>query len=245
MAEKDFTYEVNDEFSDLNQDNLLKPYGYQRMFDRVLDQHLKNLNIGINVTEKYKLAWVLISLSLEIARPVQGIEKMYAQTWSSQHRRPLFRRDFIFRDGRGDILFKGCAYSVLLDMEKRAIYRKKEIPFFDPDCCVSDFVIDAGSKVKIDPALLQKVEQRRVYNSYIDHLGHVNNVRYSEFAYDTLSDAEVENYRNMKRMDIFFKSEMRVNDVFDMMKSNVRGRIVTRGYNETKSDVSFDIVFGF
>lgn len=241
--EKDYTYEVNNETSDLNQNNILKPYGYQKLFGQVVDLHLDNINLSMDMTLERNLAWALVSLSAEIIEPVRGIVKMHAQTWHSQHKGPFFRREYIFKNRNDEILFHGSSFSVLLDMNKRTIYRKKEFPFvmFEPD---EDFTIDAGPTDNTNLEF-EKVDQRRVYNSHIDCLGHVNNTCYGMFAYDAFSRAECMNMHNLKRMDIYFKSELRNNDIFTILKAHENNRIIVRGYNDARAENSFDAIFEF
>lgn len=241
--EKDYTYKVNNEVSDLNQNNILKPYGYQKLFSRVVDLHLDNINLSMDMTMKRNLAWALVSLSAEIIKPVRGITKMHAQTWHSQRKGPFFRREFLFKNKKGETLFCGSSFSVLLDMNKRTIYRKRELPFvvLKPD---EEFTIEASPTINIDSEF-EKVGQRKVYNSHIDCLGHVNNNCYGKFAYDAFSEAECMNMHNLKRMDLYFKSELKNDDVFSILKAYGNNGVIIRGYNNTKSENSFDAIFEF
>ena len=88
---------------------------------------------------------------------------------------------------------------------------------------------------------LTAVEERTVQASQIDCLGHVNNCRYGELAYDIFTDEEQENLKNLKRMDINFLSELRAGDQFTMKKAYEDDQIFFQGYNNTKDDVSFNI----
>ncbi len=242
--EKDYIYEINNEISDLNRNNILKPYGYQKLFGQAVDQHLNKINLDTaGIITKYKLAWVFVSLSIEIIKPIEGIIKMYAQTWYSQRRGPFFRREFVFKNKDGEILFHGSSFSVLLDIDKRTIYRKKELPFdiSEPD---EDFTIKAVPTININQKF-EKVDRRRVYNSHIDYLGHVNNTCYGKFAYDALSETECMKMHKLKRIDLYFKSELKNNDIFSVLKAYKNDKIIIRGYNDTKSEDSFNIIFKF
>ncbi len=243
--EKDYTYEVNNETSDLNQNNILKPYGYQKLFSQVVDLHLDNINLSMDMTLERDLAWALVSLSVEIIEPVKGITKMHAQTWHSQRKGPFFRREFSFKNKEGKTLFHGSSFSVLLDINKRTIYRKRELPFDvikpEPD---GDFTIEASPTANVNSEF-KKIHQRKIYNSHIDCLGHVNNIYYGKFAYDAFSEAECMNIHNLKRMDLYFKSELKNNDIFSILKAYENNKIIIRGYNDARSENSFDAIFEF
>lgn len=242
-SEKDCVYELLATASYLNQHNQFKPYAYQVLFEQMAEQHLFNLNLNVDDTMQHGLAWVLISMSVEVVTPIEKSMTLYGNTWYSRHRGPYFRRELLFRDSEGRIMFKGSTHSVLLDIEKRTVFRKKEPPFrmHEPTDVV---LLDATPGFQMD-ADLKPVAERTVQASQIDCLGHVNNCRYGEFAYDTFTDEEQEKLKDLKRMDIHFLSELRAGDRFTMRKASEGNRIFIQGYNNTKDDVSFNIVMSF
>jgi acyl-ACP thioesterase len=168
---------------------------------------------------------------------------MIARTWHAGQRGPYYRRDFIFENERGEVLFKGATFSVVLDFKNRTVFHGKELPFplGQP---YESFAIEASPSFKTSAAF-EKVDERKVYSSFIDRLGHVNNCRYSEFAYDALTDVEREGLINLRRMDIYFKSELREHDTFSVLKAAENGKILVQGYNNTKNEVAFYVVMRF
>lgn len=242
-SEKDCVYELLAAASYLNQHGQFKPYAFQSLFGEMAEQHLYNLNLNVDNTMKYGLAWALISMSLEVVKPIEKSMAVYGNTWFSQHRGPYFRRELLFKDGDGQVLFKGSTHSVLLDIEKRSVFRKKEVPFpmHQP---TEIFLLDASPGFKMD-AELEPIVDRIAEPSHIDCLGHVNNCRYGEYAYDTFTAEEQKRLRDLKRMDIYFLSELREGDRFTMKKGYEEDKILFQGYNKTKDDVSFNIVMSF
>jgi acyl-ACP thioesterase len=242
-TERELIYHIDTDTEDLNEYNILKPYVYQRLFSQLADRHLIAINEDIGRLMKYNLAWALVSISVEIVRPIQGIAKLNATTWHSQRRGPYFRRDFIFRNENGETVFHGTSFSIVLDVETRTVYRKRELPLdiIEP---IEEFTIDAAPNLRVN-CQYGKVDERKVYGSYIDRLGHVNNCRYGEFGYDMLSDEERNKLSSLKRMDIFFSSELRDKDHFSILRADEDNKIFIRGYNETKSENSFDIIYHF
>lgn len=242
INEKDFIYEIKPDVSELNENGCLKPYACQRLFGQIAESHLNRINLNIDTTKKYDLAWVLISLSLEFVKPVIGCEKMLAQTWFSERKGPFFRRELVFKDESEKILFHGSTFSVLLDLTNRSIFRKKETPF-EVNGAIPEFTIEASPNFKTD-LLFEMIDNRRVYNSFIDCLGHVNNTRYGEFAYDALDENEKTGLDKIRRYDMFFTSELRCNDTFSVMKAKGEKEIIVRGINNDTGDISFSIVMG-
>lgn len=238
--EKEYVYEVKPDVSEINENNCLKPYAYQSLFAKVIDRHLKRINLDMETTMKYNLAWVLISLSVEIVKPVAGNKSLFAQTWFSQRKGPFFRREFEFRDENSELLFHGTSFSVLLDLTSRTIYRKKETPFKLNEE-IGGFTIEASPSFRTDSDFI-KIDERKVYNSHIDFLGHVNNTRYGEFAYDALDEEEKNNIDKIKRYDMFFLSELRKKDTFSVLKAKEGNKTIIRGINNVSGEISFDII---
>ena len=69
--EKNYIYEITPDVSELNEYGYLKPYAYQNLFGTIAERHLNKINLNVDTTMKYGLAWVLISISLEIVKPIK------------------------------------------------------------------------------------------------------------------------------------------------------------------------------
>ncbi len=242
-SEKDCVYELLATASYFNQHSQLKPYAYQILFEQMAERHLFQLHLNIDETMQHGLAWALISMSVEVVTPIEKSMTLYGNTWFSAHRGPYFRRELLIKDAHGQVMFKGSTHSVLLDIEKRSVFRKKVIPFpmHEP---TPVFLLEASPGYKIDVDMASVLE-RTVQPSQIDCLGHVNNCRYGELAYDVFSEDEQENLKDLKRMDIYFLSELRAGDHFTMRKACESNQLFFQGYNNTKDDVSFNIVMDF
>ncbi len=227
----------------LNENGIMKPSAYQALFAELAEKHLDVYRSGADETMKYGLAWALVSMSIEIKRPINSCMKLNAHTWYSHRQGPYFRRELVFCNDEGDTIFQGSTFSILLDVATRKVFRKKELPFrlTDPD---EVFCMEANhhfkGKVELSP-----YEKRKVYGSDIDLLGHVNNRRYGDFAYDALTASERLRLNELTRMDLFFISEMRADDEFTVYKSIEENRIILRGQNNTKDDTAFDCIFHF
>lgn len=230
-------YELAPEVFYFNENGIMKPSAYQAFFAQLAELHLAIVNSGADETMKYGLAWALISMSIEIERPVKTGEKLKASTWYSGKKGPYYRRELLFFDDEDNIVFKGSTYSVLLDVESRKVYRKNEVPFFmtDPN---ETFCVEANHRFKEDHDFI-KVEEMKVRPSDLDLLGHVNNRRYGDFAYDSLSGEERLNLDKLKRLDFFFISEMRNGDLYTMLKATEDNKIIIKGDNNTKGDTAF------
>lgn len=241
--EKDCIYETTVAASYLNQYKQLKPYAYQTLFEQMAERHLADIGLNVDTTMQYGLAWALVSMSIEVSIPIEDTMRLYGKTWFSQHKGPYFRRELCFQNEAGQTVFQGSTYSVLLDIEKRRVFRKSVPPFpmHEP---TEEFLLQASPTCKIKTEL-QAIEERKIRSSHIDCLGHVNNCRYGEFIYDTFSQAQQEKLKELRRMDIYFLSELRQEDRFTISRGDEENRSYFQGFNQTKNNLSFNIVMEF
>ncbi len=227
----------------LNENGIMKPSAYQALFAQLAERHLEIYASGAGETMKYGLAWALVSMAIQVERPIETCMKLSAYTWYSQRQGPYFRRELVFCNSVGDVMFHGSTFSVLLEVATRKVFRKKELPFplTEPR---EVFCIEAEHHFR-ESADYVPCETRKIYGSDLDLLGHVNNRRYGDFAYDALTEEERLRLKEIRRMELYFVSEMRDRDNFTMLKSAERDRILLRGHNNTKGDMAFDMVFKF
>lgn len=243
QGEQAFVHQLDVEVSFLNENNIMKPSAYQSLFAQLAERHLSAFGADSNVTMQYGLAWALISLSIDIKKPIDRCMKLFAKTWYSQRKGPYFRRELVFCDENDTIMFQGSTFSVLLDLENRTIYRKNALPF-SLTLPLEEYCIEAEPRYRGEFDFTP-IETRVVYNSFIDNLGHVNNRYYGDFAFDSLTESELLNMVRLRRMDFYFISELRNKDHFTLEKAKATNRILINGQNITKSDLAFVVDMQF
>ena len=238
-----FVHELDLEFAFLNEFDAVKPSAYQSLFAQLAERHLFFFNADTNETMKYGLSWALISISIEILRPIDRCMRLYATTWYSGRKGPYYRRELVFRNEQGEIMFQGSTFSILMDVKARTVFRKKDLPF-PLTVPRENFCIDASPRHHTTGNYVP-VETRSIYNSDIDNLGHVNNRRYGDFAYDTFETTEIPLLKQLKRIDYYFISELRKGDRVTTEKAVGPCEIHIRGRSETKDEIAFEVIFTF
>ena len=182
----------------------------------------------------------MISSSFEIVQPIEGQPTVIGRTWHSEQERLTFRRDFSFTGTDGTPLFHAVTFSVLMDTDTRRIVRPDKLPLSIGQP-YPQFVMEASHKLHPNGDM-QPCDRRKIYPSHIDCLGHTNNCRYSEFAYDTLTSDELRRLDTLRRMDIVYKSELRLGDTFTMRRSApcvTQGALLIDGVNDATGKQSF------
>ncbi len=242
--EREHTHSFKVEFAHLDNNSYVKPHGYQHIISKAIDEHLIlfDMDTGVNLEQEY--SWVLIALNVEIKKHIQGCANVHIQTWFSERKRLCFRREVEARDDAGDVIFVASVYSVLIDLKTHSVYRKAELPFKLMDAN-PEFLLDSKPAFK-EELQYEKVCERKVYRSHIDALGHVNNCRYGEFAFDALTD-EYADMTKIKGFDIYFCSELKQDEIFTVEQhiQNIKDKIVLHGYNNSNKKTSFYSVFYF
>ena len=216
------------------------------LYCELIDRHLNLYQLGTDKTIEHGVAWVILSLTVEIVKPVKKPEILYAKTWKSGLTGPYFMRDFTFEDSKGNICFQGTSFSVLMNLETRHVCRDKKLPYFSLDSydfhVVSGFPTwkaaygDEFLPIKDSP---QVCTVRRVENSFIDLLGHVNNTRYGEFIYDAMEKDQLQALYKLSRMEIYFGSELKAKDTFTVKTKEINQVLYVCGENNATGEASF------
>jgi len=214
--EREKKYYSDIPFVDFNESGFLKSYGYQECVGILIHKHLKTSGIGLGEKLGGRLSWVIIAMSLEIIKPVKFSDTFYGRTWHVNRRGPFFRRDFEFYNDKDELMFHGATFSILLDVNTRNIFLDKELPF-EVFADTNETTIEASPNfnAKLD---FKYLNTRKIRKSMIDVLGHANNNKYGEMAYDSLNNEEIKKINKLKRIDMYFHSELALGDEFKILE---------------------------
>lgn len=244
MKETNKKYILEPWVVDFNQFGQYKTYGYHNMLGYLADTHLKDTDSGIGVQLAGKYGWVIISMVIEIDKPITTTDtNLLGYTWYVGKKGPYYRREFAVLNKNEEVMVRGTSFSVLMDLEDRSIYRKRELPFN----------LMENTEIRLtdaDPKFREELEFKPVYNrtvtnANIDNLGHVNNVRYNEFCYDALGLEETKHMDKLKKMQLYFHSEMHLGDEFKVGVSRYNGQEAYEVYNLTKNEKNFTMLIEY
>ena len=239
INEFEFRYPIQVDTNMVNENGHIKLASYQEIIMSVVERHLEKINLGVPyLIAQFNLSWVLMSMSLEIKKHMQSGETYYATTWATHKKGIIYRREIIVRDKNDEVMFVATTFSSVLDLKTRRLSLDKafhnSVQF--PD---SEELLSAESRIKLDGIEFEKVDTRKVYPSWIDNVGHVNNMRYGELAYDALSDKNIARIGELKRMEIYFVGELRANKTFDMLSTSDDDNVLIKGVLEGEETPAF------
>ena len=219
MDEKQFSYPLELGIAMFNGEGALKPDAYQALYMQAVEPHLANIEMDeARLIREFGVAWVLVSMAVEIRRSVRADDRLTAQTWNTTEKtRLLFRREMIVRDAAGETVFTAATFSALLDLNARRVCTDRELiaAFALP---AGETLMEASDRLRIKTPEDAPVETLRVRPSWIDGVGHVNNFRYGEMAYDALSDEQRAAIGTLKRMELYFVSETHAEDEINLYR---------------------------
>ncbi len=235
--ESERSYELTAEFAHFDKDGNFTPAGYQYLVNTVVDKHLIDFDVNFEKLMPLGISWVVLSIAIDIINPIKNREqKIIGKTWYSERKRIHFRREVSLYLEDGTHILNCAMYSTLLDLSTRSIYRNRELPFkLMTPTEIKNLDANPTFKEKID---FVQGEKNLVKRSYLDMLGHVNNTRYSDFCFDALDEDEA-NLNSLKRMEIYFVSELKSGEEFSVNKHVSDGRIILQGYNESQQKPAF------
>lgn len=133
---------------------------------------------------RYNVFWMLARAWYRLDRPVRWNDQLTIRTWHRGSKGACMYRDFdIYRDG--ELIGEAVDVWVLADQDTRKLSRMSDMSEFEGTSGGELCKTKRLSKLHI-PIELEEVGKRHLHYSDCDINGHVNNVRYSDFACDAL-----------------------------------------------------------
>ena len=100
-------------------------------------------------------------------------------------------------------------------------------------------LFDANPRVRIKPEDLSPVMTQNVMPSWIDSLGHVNNLRYGDLATDALSVEARANLGNLSRFELGFTGELRLGESVELRAKEENGEVLVAGIRSSDEKPAF------
>lgn len=168
-------------------------------------RHADSLGVGAGALGPQGLAWVLIQWSVRIEARPAWLADLTVETWPSDLTERTATRDFLLRDGRGDVLARATSHWVMLDLLRRRPVRMpdivREIPLAPHPRALEEGLLRLRA-----PETAQGAVEFAVRWSDLDAIGHVNNLAYLEWIVESVP-REVLRTASVRRFDISFRAE--------------------------------------
>ncbi len=185
IYEKEYLLRV----SDFDKNDDLKPSAILDMFQSVAEEHARILKIGYKELMAKDCVWVLLRTKYDVLKPVGfGTEKVIVKTWPHPQGKGDYDRDYAIYSIDGKLLIKGSSKWCIINYVTRRLTfgSKVEYPTGEDFCPIVNYQ-DGLKKIPDFSTDGAKVFNGFAGDSALDHNGHVNNVKYSDFILDAIS----------------------------------------------------------
>lgn len=157
------------------------------------------------IVEKYNCFWMLVRMWYRLDRPLRWNERLTVRTWHRGGKGVSMYRDFDLYCN-GEHIGEAVSTWVLADLDTHRLKRLSEIGEFQlttgGDLCKS-IMLHRNHM----PEEMRQVEQRLLHYSDCDVNGHVNNVRYADFACDAIEMEKVGEGKFVSSLQISYLHE--------------------------------------
>ncbi len=193
--------------------------------------------------ERYGAFWMLARSWFRLERPLRWEEPITIRTWHRGGKAAMMYRDYdILVDGR--LVGESVSGWVLADVNSRKLLRLSSVAELEGT--------DGGELCKPMtlnklrcPARLREVERRRMRYSDTDINGHVNNIRYADFACDAIELDKLEEDQFLMSMQIGYLAECRPGEGIILETGEQDAGRYVRGLDENgKSRFESALFFG-
>lgn len=169
-----------------------------------------NRGMSLNYMWEHKIAWVLYKWDIKIIKyPMYG-EKVIVNTEPYSFRKFYAYRKYEVKNAEGEIVATANSVWFLIDIEKKK-------PMKIPESMYEAFGLTDADNEALDMekvTLMSEVNYEKEFNvrySDIDTNRHVNNVKYAEWAVETVPLDIVKDY-NLKNIRIVYEKETKYGD---------------------------------
>ena len=234
------TYSFRVDTGSLNENKTLTLSALQRIIVTVSEEHLENIGLDVpKLMKEFGVSWILLSLTAEIRDKIRAGEKLLVRTWHTNKKGVYYRRDIEICHEDGTVAAVAATFSSIFDMESRRLSTNEKVLELVEELGEGKELFDANPRVRIKPEDLSPVMTQNVMPSWIDSLGHVNNLRYGDLATDALSAEARKNLGNLSRFELGFTGELRLGESVELRLKEENGEILVAGIRSSDEKPAF------
>lgn len=180
--------------------------------------HALQLDFDISQLQQKNLTWVLHRLHVQIDRYPEWREVITIKTWPSSGDTLRAYRDFSIIDTEGQEIGRSLSYWLMLNTgSRRPVRMPKEVLAMAPK--ETKHVLDVNSSRIEAKQKMSGSKTFTVRRSDLDVNEHLNNVRYIEWALETLPETQ-----NITELDIEFRTECTLGETIQSEYSSMEGQ---------------------
>ncbi len=223
-----------------NENHNLTLSALQRIIVTASEEHLKNIDLDVpKLMQNYGVSWVLLSLSVDIKDKIRSGELLSVRTWHTNKKGVYYRRDFEICHEDGSLAAAAATFSSIFDMENRRLCTNREVLGMVDELGEGKELFEANPRLRIKPENLDFVMSQKVMPSWIDALGHVNNLRYGDLVTDALPEHIRTKLGNLSRFELGFTGELRLGESVELRLKEEGNEIFAAGIRSSDGKPAF------
>ena len=202
------------------------------------------LGYGTDFLKEHNMCWIILRMHIEIDRLPKWHEKFKIRTWSTGLEKIYYNREFEVYDSDGSRIGKATSIWILADwISHRPVIANKH-PELPPAVVQSDLYVFGKNCPKIafpEKSDVATDSEKPVIIKYADYTEldrnrHVNNSRYTAWAYDALFKSGYD-VSAVKEISIMYNSEVKQGEKVELYISDNGEKLAVYGYKDENTKV--------
>ena len=213
----------------------------------------KKLGYGTDFLKENNICWIILRMQLKINRLPVWPEKITIATWATDLQKISYGRDFEVKDADGNVIAQATSTWILADLNthRPVIARKRpELPPYSPDDAATKVFGQDCPKLKFpERSEVEEITVKPVISKYadfseLDRNKHVNNSRYTAWAFDVLYKYGID-VNTVKEITINYIAEVKAGEKVDLFLVENESSLLICGYkNEDVKAFCVEIILG-
>lgn len=216
---------------DVDMSSTLKPASFLNYAQEAANIHADYIGVGFDSMHVTRKGWVLARMHVKFHRLPKWRDHINIQSWHKGAAGFQFFRDFVVFDNESrEQLISATTSWLVIDIDTRRLSKFPELVESDEKCIKEDVIAEQAPKITMPKeATPECVAVRDVTYSDLDMMGHVNNVKYTEWAMNAI-ELDVTTTRHLKELTINFNNEVKAGDSVELYRHMENGEDGTPVY---------------
>lgn len=190
----------------------IKPDAILGIFQDIAGIHADNLHIGFKDLYEKGYYWILARVRFDILKKPTPLSMVHVKTWPHEIGRVDAKREYEITDLNGDVLIRGLAKWVIIDINTRRLARMSNISYGEGLYLKANY--EDVEKIELpELSKFKKIYTYKVLKSDLDHNKHMNNCAYAKILFESTNHF-------IKNLTVDYFHELNFADTIDLYEYN-------------------------
>jgi acyl-ACP thioesterase len=209
---------------DVDMSSTLKPVSFLNYAQEAANIHADYIGVGYDSMQVTRKGWVLARMHVKFHRLPMWRDIINVLSWHKGAAGFQFLREFeVYDNDSREKLISATTSWLVIDIDTRRLSKFPELVESEDKCIKEDAIAEQAPKIvmpkECEPVC---VAVRDVAYSDLDMLGHVNNVKYTEWSMNAI-ELDITANRRLKELVINFNNEVKPGDQVELYRHMENG----------------------